>query len=140
MLHRLGRRGGFLTAFGAAWLVIGLGLVTAPAQVPPATLMHVGLHIWGGVWICCAVIALAAAWFPHQSKADMVGFLALMLPDAVWLGGHLTRWLDDPSSRAWLAAAVWAAIFAAIFVGAGWREPTSMHDLACEVKRRHERQ
>lgn len=123
--RRLGRRGGFLLAFGSLWALYGFGQLMEP--LPDTSGIQLLLHawpldIWAWCWIACGLTAVTAA--PQPQGRDWYGFPALLLIVAPWMCSYLVSWWplgDNP--RGWVTALIWAVAAVPVIVVAGWREP-----------------
>jgi hypothetical protein len=127
----LGRRGTFLASFGTLWALYGFGQLMEPLPDTRGirTLLHLmPLDAWAGCWIACGLIAIAAS--PLPQGRDWIGFPALLLIVAPWMGSYLVSWWplgDNP--RGWVTALIWAVAAVPVIVVAGWREPPRPKEL-----------
>ncbi|MFE6126820.1 hypothetical protein ACFQ6Q_00885 [Streptomyces sp. NPDC056437] len=120
----LGRRGAYLLSIGTVWTLIGYGMVTAPQPDQRGLrllLDRVPLEVWGWLWIAAGLTAIVSAFLPEGR--DWPGFLVLPLMVLPWVISYLVAWWQGDFPRGWIAAALYGALAAGIFVVAGWREP-----------------
>ena len=123
--RRLGRRGAFLSCFGAVWILYGYGLLVEPLVSTVSFQVLVDLwpvDVWAWLWISSGCAAVAGAWLP--APKDWFGFAALYPLATLWGVANFMSWQpygDNP--RGWVGAAVWGVMGGAITVAAGWSEP-----------------
>ncbi|WP_327268822.1 hypothetical protein OG233_14190 [Streptomyces sp. NBC_01218] len=105
-------RGLALAGTGAAWVVVGLGLLLTDR---PAVRAGAGPLIdlmciqgWGGVWIACGVLALAAGL--RRPGRDVWGFAAVAGPPAWWALAYLAAAVSGRYPPGWATVPVYAVI------------------------------
>lgn len=105
-------RGLALAGTGAAWVVVGLGLLlTDRPAVRAATGPLIGLMCiqgWGGVWIGCGVLGLAAGL--RRPGRDIWGFGAISLPPVVWALSYATAAVIGRYAPGWATVPVYSVI------------------------------
>ncbi|MCF0087176.1 MULTISPECIES: hypothetical protein [unclassified Streptomyces] len=110
--RHLGWRGLALAGTGACWTVYGTGLIVATragvtaATTPVTNLMC--MEAWGGVWIACGVLGLAAGG--ARPGRDIWGFAAITLPIAVWALAYIAAAITGDYQRAWASVPLFAAV------------------------------
>ncbi len=132
--RHLGWRGLALAGIGACWIVYGSGLiVTNRAGVTAATAPVTGLmcmEAWGGVWIACGLLGLAAG--ARRPGRDVWGFAAVTLPVAVWALAYVAAALTGDYAPAWASVPLFAAVLLLVVVVA---QITGRHRRICTCER-----
>ncbi|KFG07485.1 hypothetical protein [Streptomyces scabiei] len=106
-LHALlGRRGAFLLILGVGKTCWGISFLVDP---PPAQGLELitqlcGLRHWAWLWIVCGLITGASAFL--RIGRDGFGFLAALIPPAVWATAYASAVIDGTYSRG-AYVAVW---------------------------------
>ncbi|QFQ97020.1 hypothetical protein F9278_13265 [Streptomyces phaeolivaceus] len=106
-LHALlGRRGIFLLILGVGKTCWGISFLVDP---PPAQGLGLltqlcGLRHWAWLWIVCGLITGASAFL--RVGRDWAGFLAALIPPAVWATAYASAVIDGTYSRG-AYVAVW---------------------------------
>lgn len=126
LLRRLpGRRGAYLFIAGAGWALYGVGILLdpQPGTVRSAVIMRelAPLQVWGWLWVCCGLLAAAAAWSVCPRRQGW-GFAAASAPPILWAAAFAAAWLTGEYD-AWAGAATWAGAAVRLMIVAGWREP-----------------
>lgn len=105
-------RGLALAGPGAGWLVVGLGLILTDR---PAVRQGAGplidlmcIEAWGGVWIGCGVLGLAAGVM--RPGRDMWGFAAVSLPPSVWALSYAAAAVVGRYSPGWATVPVYSVV------------------------------
>lgn len=130
---RVGRRGGFLLAWGVLFLFVALSLILRPPEVDPA-LFHTGLPLAVRVtkWTLCGVLAVGFA-FRRGTGRDWPGFVALVAPlilDASsYAWGTVVYLLSGGTegfAHGWLGAVQGVVFVVVILIVAGWPDPPQL--------------
>ncbi|MYV77806.1 hypothetical protein GT352_28315 [Streptomyces sp. SID1046] len=104
--HQLGRRGHFLLILGIGKICWGAGTIVDPPATTGLALLtrFAPLHCWAWLWVIAGIITTASAFL--QVGRDRFGFVAAMVPPAVWAISYLVAVISGDYSRgAWVA--VW---------------------------------
>ncbi|MFJ8208082.1 hypothetical protein [Streptomyces sp. NPDC096033] len=103
---RLGRRGHFLVIIGGGKTSWGAGMIVDPPSTPGLSILTSAapLHCWAWLWIVAGAVTMASAFV--QVGRDGIGFIAALVPPAVWALAYATAALDGEFSRG-IFVAVW---------------------------------
>lgn len=101
-----GRRGTYLGIVGVGQLCWGAGMVVdAPSPAGLQLLAKVApLHCWAWVWVIAGLAAAASAILPVGR--DTIGFIAILIPPAVWAITYAVAAINGDFSRGGFVA-VW---------------------------------
>jgi len=132
MRRRLGRRGGFLVAWGILFVLYGVGLFVQPLpEAPHATfLLHemIPPPIRAVLWVVSGLVALRYALARNPAR-DIPGYLALGAMPCVRMASYAVAWVvhlalggsyGDP--RGWVSTVFYAVFVATVVLVAGWAE------------------
>ncbi|MFJ7269439.1 hypothetical protein ACIQV3_22805 [Streptomyces sp. NPDC099050] len=103
---QLGRRGHFLLILGIGKICWGAGMIVDPPSTTGLGLLTrtAPLHCWAWLWVIAGIITTASAFL--QVGRDRFGYVAAMVPPAVWAISYLVAVISGDYSRgAWVA--VW---------------------------------
>lgn len=103
---QLGRRGHFLLILGLGKTCWGAGMIVDPPQSAGLGLLTriAPLHCWAWLWVLAGAITIISAFL--QVGRDRFGFVAAMVPPAMWAISYLVAVISGDYSRgAWVA--VW---------------------------------
>ncbi|MFB8393636.1 hypothetical protein [Streptomyces yangpuensis] len=103
---QLGRRGHFLLILGLGKTCWGAGMIVDPPQSAGLGLLTriAPLHCWAMLWVIAGIITTLSAFL--QVGRDRFGFIAALVPPAVWAISYLAAVISGDYSRgAWVA--VW---------------------------------
>jgi hypothetical protein len=104
--RQLGRRGHFLLILGIGKICWGSGMIVDPPSTTGLALLtrFAPFHCWAWLWVIAGIITTASAFL--RVGRDRFGFVAAMVPPAVWAISYLVAVLSGDYSRgAWVA--VW---------------------------------
>lgn len=134
--RRFGRRALILLHGGAAWIMTGWAIYTVPLERfsrpgPGGTMEIMDTPYPGIMWVIGGVLAVGNALLRGRLRGrDVIGFLGLITPPAVWLAlfiwsASLYRITHGQSGnpRAITGVIVWYLITAWVMIDAGWRDP-----------------
>lgn len=122
--HRVGRRGSGLLFFAVLDLIFAYSLLY-PDKVTrhgPSFVFYRSLApmwVWAAVW---AAVGLVCLWYAF-TRCDQLGFTAAISLKVGWGLLHLGGWLIGDLERGYVAAAIWLAFAAWVWIVAGWAEP-----------------
>jgi len=127
LAQHIGRRGGTLLVLGLVFFLIGVKALIAPSEDDGRFMLYTFLPNFarGVLWIIPAILAIAAAFKPHDR--DGFGFAALSIPAVfltfsyLWSGVAFLLGETD-WAFGWTSAVQWLAILTFIFIVSGWPE------------------
>lgn len=131
----LGRRAVFLAMFGTIYAALGVTISAWPT--PRFTeLGTVGTVLdspwWGAMWLLAGLTAVGVASRSviTRSRDDGVGFVALLVPPALWTVFYaaavvvrLTTPNVDGPPRSLTAVVVWSLAWSVVLLVSGWPDP-----------------
>lgn len=140
MRRRLGRRGGFLLAWGILFALYGIGLFVQPLpNSPHATFL---LHemapspVRAVLWLLTGLVAIRYA-FAHSPARDIPGFAALGVMPTIRMASYGVAWVAHlvlggsyGDSRGWVSAIFYAVFVTTVVLVAGWAERSSVRPTA----------
>jgi len=132
LIRTVGRRGVFLIMFGVIYLVFGVSTLTIQAprfdDIPWIGWL-LDSNLWALLWLAGGVVAVANGVLRARRAGDEFGFVALLIPPAVWTVfylGSFTAWVmtggDAGSLRSIAAVMVWSTEWTVVLLIAGWPE------------------
>lgn len=136
-LHRIarhiGRRGGFLAAFGIVYVLVGFNLTQRipQSQADAYKLATALAPIWvyGLLWIACGATALlVAVW--HQVGRYGAGFAALTLSASLWSVVWAAAWIHGDATRGYQGAVIYGAFAFTAQIVAGLVDPVPVEKVA----------
>ena len=119
--RRPGRRGAFLAFLAILDFSYGYSLLTTPS--PQRTLdFLLPWEAWAGIWLGTGAVCLTGV-LARRDKAQFTVAVTLKL---AWGLLYAQLWLAGAAPRGWVAALVWVAFAAAVFLVSGWPEPVTI--------------
>ncbi|MEV7654689.1 hypothetical protein AB0O39_11005 [Streptomyces anulatus] len=106
-LHRrLGRRGIFLTIIGIGKTCWGVSFLVNPPSAEGLRLLTqlCSIRHWSWLWIIAGLVTFASAWL--RIGRDRWGFIAALIPPAIWATAYTSAALSGEYSRGGFVA-VW---------------------------------
>lgn len=96
---KLGRRGTFLLIIGVGKTCWGLSFLVDPPDDRGLQLLtrHCDLRHWSWLWIICGIITAVSAFL--KVGRDRTGFVAALLPPAVWATAYTSALISGEYSR-----------------------------------------
>ena len=129
LLHRIGRRGGFLLFLALLDIIYAYGLITPTARSAqnPTTLFLESvapIPVWAGLWGTVGTLCLFYAF----RQQDFPGYFAAMFLKALWAATFLLGWAFAGVERGYLSFAIWGAFAGVLALISGWRENWERED------------
>ena len=115
---RAGRRGAFLLFLAVLDGLYGYSLLVTPSPQRAQDFL-LPWEAWAGIWLGTGAVCLSGV-FARRDKAQFTAAVTLKL---AWGLLYAQLWLAGAVPRAWVAALVWLAFAAAVFLVSGWPEP-----------------
>lgn len=124
LVHKVGRRGAFLTFLALLDLVYAYSLFfpTEQSRRNPTSLFLADiapLWFWGVLW---GAVGLACAFFVFRRK-DAPAFAAAMFIKVLWSLTFLIGWIVGLVERGYLSTAIWGAFALVVALISTWPEP-----------------
>jgi hypothetical protein len=119
---RIGRRGAALLFFTLLDLVYGYALWVAPRPLSPLYAWMdrlMPLPMWAAVWVAVGLICLVFAFMVHDTAA----FMAAVALKVAWGGPALVGWVTGDVPLGYMAAVIWLAFAAFVYLVAGGIPP-----------------
>lgn len=134
--RRFSRRGVFLAVFGIIYVALGATIAFWPtprfSTLGPIVGAFLDSPWWGGMWLIggAAALAVAARTAATGSRDDAMGFVALLVPPAVWTLfyiGTVAVWAATAGAagepRSLTAVVVWSLAWSVVLLVSGWPDP-----------------
>jgi hypothetical protein len=134
VIRRFGRRGVFLAMFGAIYLAVGVSVATIESQRFSSIAPFVGPLLdsrwWGLMWLAAGFTALGVGARRTLRFGDGPGFVALLVPPAVWtifyaasVAAFVATGGDFGNIRSVSGAMAWSIVWSVVLLVAGWPDP-----------------
>lgn len=135
---KIGRRGAFLILFGVIYLLLGFSYVATPETPAVRVALKLALRVaplwaYGLMWLVAGAVAVISGVFLSPAR-DATGFMCAVIAPTLWAFVYLAAWVDHDTSRAWVSAAVFAAIGGAVSVVSGMANPVVVDTMVASVK------
>lgn len=136
--RKFSSRGTFLMAFGFVYLILGYSILTLPDTPAVHTQVHKQLRLalqvmpldaYATLWLIAGVIAIVAGFI---QRWDMWGFGTAAIMPTAWSIVYFSAWNTIP--HAWLSAAVYLLLAAAVLIVAGMPDPEELEELRRLIK------
>ncbi|MFI9235757.1 hypothetical protein [Streptomyces sp. NPDC053079] len=102
---RLGRRGTFLLIIGVGKVCWGAGFILTPQPNPQGVSLLTDiapLHCWAWLWVLAGLVTGGSAFV--RVGRDGLGFVAALIPPALWATAYLVAAVSGEFSRGlWVA-------------------------------------
>lgn len=124
--RHIGRRGASLLFFATLDLIYAVSLAnpdTASRSGPQLTWLAglAPLWVWASLW---ATVAMICGWHAFR-RYDRMGFTAAIVIKVLWGVASFGGWAVGGVDRGYVAAAIWLAFAAFVWVIGGWPEDIS---------------